>query len=127
MSGEVGLGSKPIKVSMANQKNRSGGGSIVGGPPMHIGHQNGAGGGAPGGTWAATLDVQVGAAVGAPGPGGAGGNEGPGWPGIQSQHWSSAPAAAVAAAVSGVQTATPTPLTAHPDYNAYHQVIFFST
>lgn len=58
MSGEVGLGSKPIKVSMANQKNRSAGGSIVGGGPLHIG-QNGGTGGAPGGTWAATLDVQV--------------------------------------------------------------------
>jgi hypothetical protein len=45
-------------VSMANQKNRSAGGSIVGGGPLHIG-QNGGTGGAPGGTWAATLDVQV--------------------------------------------------------------------
>ena len=52
MSGEVGLGSKPIKVSMANQKNR---GAVVG----HGGHQNGAAGSAPGATWAATLDVQV--------------------------------------------------------------------
>jgi RNA recognition motif-containing protein len=52
MSGEVGLGSKPIKVSMANQKNR---GAVVG----HAGHQNGAAGTATGAAWAATLDVQV--------------------------------------------------------------------
>jgi RNA recognition motif-containing protein len=59
MSGEVGLGSKPIKVSMANQKNRSGSGSVVGVGTLHVGHQNGAAGAAPGATWAATLDVQV--------------------------------------------------------------------
>jgi hypothetical protein len=66
------------------------------------------------------FSIQVGAGGGA-GGGGSGASDGPGWPGIQSQHWSSAPAAAVAAAVTGVPAANPAPL-AHPDYNAYHQV-----
>lgn len=122
MSGEVGLGSKPIKVSMANQKNRSGPGSAVGVQPAL---QNGAGGGMPTGTWAATLDVQVGAG----GPGGTGAPTGapdpPGWPGIQSQHWQGTPVAAVAAAaaaaVTGVPGATAAPIPAHPDFSAYHQ------
>ena len=64
------------------------------------------------------FSIQVGAGGGG---GGSGASDGPGWPGIQSQHWSSAPAAAVAAAVTGVPAANPAPL-AHPDYNAYHQV-----
>ena len=40
-------------------------------------------------------------------------------------HWPSAPAVAT---MTGVPAATPAPITAHPDYSAYHQVftsVFF--
>lgn len=114
MSGEVGLGGKPIKVSMANQKNRSSSGSVVGQPTLHVGHQNGGAGGAPG-SWAATLDVQVGR-----GAAGLASTEGPGgWASMQSQHWSGTPAAGLAA----VPAATPAQLAAHPDF-AYHQYLY---
>jgi len=62
---------------------------------------------------------QVGGGPGA-GGGGSAPSEAPGWPAMQSPHWPTAPA--VAAAVTGVPTATPTPIAAHPDYGAYHQV-----
>ena len=69
---------------------------------------------------------QVGGGAGAAG-GGSTGSEAPGWPGMQSPHphWPSAPAVAT---MTGVPAATPAPITAHPDYSAYHQVftsVFF--
>ncbi len=78
MTGEMGLGSKPIKVSMANQKNRSVGNGRGGGPHMGWGvmargngsaaaASGGGGGGGGGGGW-----------PGAPSPGG--------WPGGASAH-----------------------------------------
>lgn len=63
-------------------------------------------------------DNQVGGGAGAAG-GGSTGSDAPAWPGMQSPHWPSAPAVA---AMTGVPAATPAPITAHPDYSAYHQV-----
>lgn len=112
MTGEHGLGSKPIKVSMANQ-NRGGGGGIPGGAPGGT-PTNGAvrqmsNGGASwqgmrpdgqgdSGSWASQQQQH----------GGMGGQP-HGWPGAGSQ--GSQP--------SGQPSATP--VAAQPDYNAYHQ------
>lgn len=121
MTGEQGLGGKPIKVSMANQKNRAqmgGMGGPAGNPGMgghHKPHQQNGGGG-----------------------GGWGGNDGPGsadsgWPGAaaaaaQNQHAGWNPQGSSASAVSsggqggaggGVHGRPAQP--GQPDYSAYYQ------
>jgi len=121
MTGEQGLGGKPIKVSMANQKNRAAMGAMggmggPGGPGMgghhkpH--HQNGGGG------WGNN-----------DGPGGGGGADN-NWPSAQNQHggWqggSTAPAAAGGpGGSSGPGGAMQQPQAAaagQPDYTAYYQ------
>jgi len=109
MTGELGVGSKPIKVSMANQKNRA---SATGAPAtgtMDLGgrnHQNGSAGG-----WGGPLDPPVGAANG-PGvsanPGAGRGTAGDsGWPGMQSPP---------TAAAWNQPAAAPAHIAAHPDH-----------
>lgn len=110
MTGEHGLGSKPIKVSMANQ-NRGGGGGVPGATPTNgaVRHGQMSNGGASwqgmrpdgqgdSGSWASQQQQH----------GGMGGQP-HGWPGAGSQ--GSQP--------SGQPSATP--VAAQPDYNAYHQ------
>lgn len=113
MTGEMGLGSKPIKVSMANQKNRASGGGM--------GHEmSGRGGGGPqngsAGNWGAHLEGPVSSGGGSGGgSGGSGGGADSGWPGAQSQPaaaWNPPGAAA---------TPTGPPHLAQPDYSMYHQ------
>jgi RNA recognition motif-containing protein len=113
MTGELGVGSKPIKVSMANQKNRaSGSGPATG--AIDIGgrnHQNGSA------NWGGPLDPPVGTANG-PGvsanPGATGRGTGDsGWPGMQSPPTAAAwnqPAAAPAHIAAAA---------AHPDFSTY--------
>jgi len=125
MTGESGVGSKPIKVSMANQKSRAAaGGGAQGGmdnlqmTPMTPGrgHQNGSNG-----SWGSPLDGPMGAVSG---PGGSatpsrGGGADSGWPGVQSQPTAAAAAAAwnqpTAAAATHIAAAAAT----HPDFSTY--------
>jgi hypothetical protein len=109
MTGEMGVGSKPIKVSMANQKSRAAGGGGGGG------HEMGGGGRQNGnaGNWGANLEGPPGGS-GSSGGGGAGDS---GWPGPQSQPtaaWNQQGVTAAAAAAAATHMA-------HPDYSAYHQ------
>ncbi|TRY63877.1 hypothetical protein TCAL_00883 [Tigriopus californicus] len=104
MSGELGLGSKPIKVSLANQKNRNGGGgggglgggSSVGGNGFGA---NGSSGGRPGsGGSALGWGVDHGTIGGGNGP----------------ESWST-PTASPAAAAWPTATGPPAPITRHAD------------
>lgn len=123
MTGESGVGSKPIKVSMANQKSRAAGGSTpgmeMGGPPVGARGNGGGGGGhqnGSSGSWGGPLDAPMvsgpGSAAGAPGRG----SGESGWPGIQSQPTAAAaawnqPAAAAATHIAAAAT--------HPDFSTY--------
>jgi len=104
MTGEMGLGSKPIKVSMANQKNRA--------------EQGGGGVSPPSATWGGVSawpgQSSAGAAAAASGwPGqSSGGAPGGSWPGVSS------PGAAGGAASGAPPAAATSP---GPDYSAYHQ------
>ena len=117
MSGEMGLGAKPLKVSMANQKNRNSGGPM-GGPPSN-------GAGRPGGWGLEPLGGSTpgnGAGAAASGPESWPGSPGwpagaPGAPGAVSAAAGAPPGsthlAAAAAAAAGA---------AGPEhYSAYHQ------
>jgi len=119
MTGEQGLGTKPIKVSMANQKNRASGGGPGGpGGPGGMGPQNGGGRHGPGGHqngsgWGGQVDSPADNS----------------WPPSQPHGWApaggqggSAAAAAAAAAggASGGSAPGAQPL-AQPDYSAYYQ------
>ena len=124
MTGELGVGSKPIKVSMANQKSRAAGSSGpnagIGGLDMSGRHQNGSVG-----SWGGPLDGPIGAVSG--GSNGPAGNRGgageSGWPGVQTQAgnpaagaaaaWNPPQAAAVAAPHIAAAAAT------HPDLSTY--------
>jgi len=103
MTGEMGLGSKPIKVSMANQKNRENGGGVS----------------PPGGSmtnWGGVSAWPAQPSSGASGwPGaGAGPAGGPGQPGGASWQGVSSPG-------SGGSGAPPAAATSPgPEYNAYH-------
>jgi len=114
MTGELGVGSKPIKVSMANQKNRATG---TGGPATGAidisgrNHQNGTATG-----WGGPLESAVGAANGPGGvsanPGAGRGSAESGWPGMQSPPTATAwnqPAAQAHIAAAA----------AHPDFSTY--------
>lgn len=116
MTGEHGLGSKPIKVSMANQNRGGGGGTGVPGTATANGvvrqGQMGQNGGASWhgmrtdgqgetGSWPSQHHQQHGQM---------GGGQPHGWPGAGSQQGSQA---------SGQPGAAP--VAAQPDYNAYHQ------
>jgi len=117
MTGESGVGSKPIKVSMANQKSRAAAAAAaagaspaqVGGLEMGVrGHQNGSTG-----SWGGPLDGQLGGNASGGNRGGAGES---GWPGVQSQPtapWNQPQAAAAAAATHIAAAAT------HPDFSTY--------
>ena len=118
MTGESGVGSKPIKVSMANQKSRAAAGSgqaQVGGLDMGgRGHQNGSNG-----SWGSPLDGPMGTVSG---PGGSatparGGGADSGWPGVQSQPTAAATAAAwnQPTAATHIAAAAAT----HPDFSTY--------
>ena len=119
MTGESGVGSKPIKVSMANQKSRAaagGGQAQVGGLDMGGGrsHQNGSNG-----SWGSPLDGPMGTVSG---PGGSatparGGGADSGWPGVQSQPTAAATAAAwnQPTAATHIAAAAAT----HPDFSTY--------
>jgi len=101
MTGEMGLGSKPIKVSMANQKNRA---------------ENGEGGGVspPSATWGGVSAWPAQTSGGASGwPGQASGAQPGGtWPGL----------GGVSSPTSGGSGAPPAAATSPgPDYSAYHQ------
>jgi len=111
MTGEMGLGSKPIKVSMANQKNRAenGGGGVS--PP--------AGGMSSwGGVSAWPAQPSGGGASGWPGAA-AGGQPGQGQPGIGggAGSWTPSPGSAGSAGAPPPAAAT----SPGPDYSAYHQ------
>jgi len=125
MTGESGVGSKPIKVSMANQKSRAAAGSgqaQVGGLEMpgmpSRGQTNGSNG-----SWGSPLDGPMGAVSGPGGsatPSRAGGAADSGWPGVQSQPTAAAAAAAwnaqpTAAAATHIAAAAAT----HPDFSTY--------
>jgi len=99
MTGEMGLGSKPIKVSMANQKNRTENGGDVSPPSATWGGVS---------AWPGT-PAPAGAATGWPGPA-SGGAPGATWPGVSSPSGPTANAGPPAAATSP-----------GPDYSAYHQ------
>ena len=102
MTGEMGLGSKPIKVSMANQKNRENGGGVS--PP--VGGMSSWGGVS---AWPAQPSS---GASGWPGPTASGGPGQPGgasWPGVSSPGSAGSGAPPAAATSPG------------PDYSAYHQ------
>ena len=119
------MGSKPIKVSMANQKSRAaaGGGTAqvtgleLGSMGAGRGHTNGSNG-----SWGSPLDAPIGAVSG---PGGSatpsrGGAADSGWPGVQSQPTAAAAAAAwnaqpTAAAATHIAAAAAT----HPDFSTY--------
>jgi len=118
MTGESGVGSKPIKVSMANQKSRAaagGGQAQVGGLDMGgRSHQNGSNG-----SWGSPLDGPMGTVSG---PGGSatparGGGADSGWPGVQSQPTAAATAAAwnQPTAATHIAAAAAT----HPDFSTY--------
>lgn len=116
MTGESGVGSKPIKVSMANQKSRAAAGNTSAQAldlTVRGGHQNGSAG-----SWGGPLDGPMGGVSGpsaSAGPGGARGNGESGWPGVQSQPtaaWNQ-PQAAAAAAATHIAAAT------HPDFSTY--------
>merc|ERR1719209_248507 len=69
MTGEMGLGSKPIKVSMANQKNRAENGGGVSPPSATWGGGSawpGTAPGAPGGSWPGAPSPSPGATAGPP-------------------------------------------------------------
>jgi len=117
MTGESGVGSKPIKVSMANQKSRAAAGSgqaQVGGLDMGgRGHQNGSNG-----SWGSPLDTMGTVS----GPGGSatparGGGADSGWPGVQSQPTAAATAASwnQPTAATHIAAAAAT----HPDFSTY--------
>lgn len=111
MTGEHGLGSKPIKVSMANQ-NRGGGGGVPGTPTANGGVRQGqlTNGGA---SWHGMRPDGQGESGSWPSQhqqhGGMGGGQPHGWPGAGSQ----------GSQASGQPSAAP--VAAQPDYNAYHQ------
>lgn len=120
MTGESGVGSKPIKVSMANQKSRAAAMAMGGGPPaqasgLDIGgraHQNGS----SGPSWGNPLDAPMGNPGGASGnPSGARAAAGEtGWPGVQSQPtvaWNQPTAAAATHIAAAAAT--------HPDLSTY--------
>ena len=124
MTGESGVGSKPIKVSMANQKSRAAAG-LGGGPPeaglaamggAGRGHQNGSNG-----SWGSPLDGPMGAVSG-PGasatPARAGGGADSGWPGVQSQPTAAAAAAAWNQPAAATHIAAAAAAT-HPDFSTY--------
>ncbi len=125
MTGEMGLGQKPIKVSMANQKNRmaaGGPGGPGGMPPVGNGSGRGGGGGGGGG-----MGMGWGAIGGAPG-GGASGNGASdgagGWPGTAVGSWPGSgqtPGSAAGSAGSPLAPAAATAAAATPDYSAYYQ------
>ena len=113
MTGEMGLGSKPIKVSMANQKNRASGGGGPGGPggPMGNGGGHRPGGGTPMG-WGA---IDHGPVV----PGG--GNAPSDWPGAAAAAsppgpWPGAAATAASAGAAASPLGPP-----QPDYSSAYQ------
>lgn len=113
MTGEMGVGSKPIKVSMANQKNRATGAGTPATGAIDISGRNHQNGTATG--WGGPLESAVGAANG-PGvsanPGAGRGTAESGWPGMQSPPTATAwnqPAAQAHIAAA----------TAHPDFSTY--------
>ena len=115
MTGESGVGSKPIKVSMANQKSRATAASAsaqIGSLDMGggRGHQNGSAG-----NWGSPLDggPMGGGVSGGSGAPNRGGGES-GWPGVQSQPtaaWNQPAAATHIAAAAAAAT--------HPDFSTY--------
>ena len=108
MTGEMGLGSKPIKVSMANQKNRVEGGGGLSPPPGGISSWGGVS------AWPAQPSTATsgwpgpGGNPGAPQPAGHGGASWPGMGGVSSP----------GSGGSGPPAAATSP---GPDYSAYHQ------
>jgi len=100
MTGEMGLGSKPIKVSMANQKNRA---------------ESGGGVSPPSATWGGVSAWPAQTSGGASGwPGQASGAQpGATWPGLGGV---SSPTSAGSAAAAPPSATSP-----GPDYTAYHQ------
>ena len=124
MTGESGVGSKPIKVSMANQKSRAaaGGGTAqvtgleLGSMGAGRGHTNGSNG-----SWGSPLDAPIGAVSG---PGGSatpsrGGAADSGWPGVQSQPTAAAAAAAWNAQPTAAATHIAAAAATHPDFSTY--------
>lgn len=102
MTGEMGLGSKPIKVSMANQKNRGENGGVS--PPGGMSSWGGVS------AWPAQPSSGAGGWPGAgAGNGAPGGPGGASWPGVSSPGSAGSGAPPAAATSPG------------PDYNAYHQ------
>lgn len=99
MTGEMGLGSKPIKVSMANQKNRENGGGVS--PPSMT-------------SWGGVSAWPAQPSSGASGWPGAGASGGPGQPGGASWPGVSSPGSAGSGAPPAAATSP------GPDYNAYH-------
>ena len=105
---EMGLGSKPIKVSMANQKNRVEGGGGLSPPPGGISSWGGVS------AWPAQPSTATsgwpgpGGNPGAPQPAGHGGASWPGMGGVSSP----------GSGGSGPPAAATSP---GPDYSAYHQ------
>eukprot|EP00090_Calanus_glacialis_P032273 TRINITY_DN5348_c0_g1_i1.p1 TRINITY_DN5348_c0_g1~~TRINITY_DN5348_c0_g1_i1.p1 ORF type:complete len:312 (+),score=113.52 TRINITY_DN5348_c0_g1_i1:135-1070(+) len=119
MTGEMGLGSKPIKVSMANQKNRAenGEGEMFGGGSMGglTGPAPGGGVSPPSATWGGVSAWPAQSSGGASGwPGQASGAQpGGSWPGI---------GGGVSSPTSGGSGGPPAAATSPgPDYSAYHQ------
>jgi len=105
MTGEMGLGSKPIKVSMANQKNRN--------------EQGGGGVSPPAATWggvSAWPGQSSGGASGWPGQSSAPGAPAGSWPGLGGAV--SSPGGAGPPASGAPPAAATSP---GPDYSAYHQ------
>ena len=118
MTGESGVGSKPIKVSMANQKSRATAASAsaqIGSLDMGggRGHQNGSAG-----NWGSPLDggPMGGGVSGGSGAPNRGGGES-GWPGVQSQPtaaaWNQPNPAAATHIAAAAAAAT------HPDFSTY--------
>ena len=116
MTGEMGLGSKPIKVSMANQKNRAAGGGGPGGPggPMGNGGGHRPGGGTPMG-WGA---IDHGGPVV---PGGGGGSGPSDWPGAAAAASPPGPWPGAAAATASAGAAASPLGPPQPDYSSAYQ------
>jgi len=126
MTGELGVGSKPIKVSMANQKSRASGstGNSMGGLEMSGRHQNGSVG-----SWGGPLDGPIGAVSASSsngqggnrgaGAGGAGGAGDSGWPGVQTQPTAAAAAAWNQPQAAAAAAAAPHIAATHPDFSTY--------
>ena len=122
MTGEMGLGSKPIKVSMANQKNRTGSGGGGGGS---IGNGSGRGGGGAPLGWGQVMDHHGGGS-GGQGGGGRDHGGGSGWAAVHapapSGVWPGGPSGGPPSAAGsslGPPGAAAAVAAAQPDYSAY--------